>query len=265
MIRVALSSSALVGADYKKVLDVAREAGAHGVEWTDQGFVAPGDARASEEVMFATLRAGLCTVSYATMCRTCMHDRTLFRQALETTHQLNAPVLRLWSAPRDAGSGTASNGFVETARALGDEAGKKGVTLCFGLSADSMLHSSQHAAELLSAMDHPFVKLALEPSMDARFDDAMETLTALAGMTGLVMVHAGDVCGQLDGKDDRAEEWLQYLDAYDEQGDSPDMTRAVVIKSLKDGDDGHTKLCASIDSIRSWATTLRRYHKRRVL
>lgn len=259
---MALSSSALTGSDYKKVLRMASEAGAHGVEWTDEGYIEPGDSKASEEVMFATLRAGLCTLSYATRFRVCQDDRSMFRQALETTHRLNAPVLRLFSASRGLASSTEADGFVDTARSLGDEAGQKGVTLCFGLSADSILHSSKRAAELLSAMDHPFVKLTLEPSMDSRFDEAMDTLSELAGMTGLVLVHSGDVCGIDGGKDDRAEEWLQYLDAYDEQGDSPDMTRAIIIKSLHGS--GSDRLSASIRSLRSWATTLRRYHKRRV-
>ncbi len=262
MIRVALSSTALIGTDYKKVLQVAKEAGAHGVEWTDEGYIEPGDSKATEEIMFATLRAGLCTMSYATRFQVCLDDRSVFSQVLETAHQLNAPVLRLWSAPHDPASGNAADGFIETARSLGNEAGEKGVTLCFGLSAGSILHSSKRAAELFSAIDHPFVKLTLEPSMDSRFDEAMDILAELAGMTGLVMVHSGDVCGTDGGTDDRAEEWLQYLDAYDEQGDSPDMTRAIIIKSLKNEDCG--RLSASIGLIRSWATTLRRYHKRRV-
>jgi hypothetical protein len=35
---------------------------------------------------------------------------------------------------------------------------------------------------------------------------------------------------------ENAEDWLEYLDAFDEQGGSPDMVRHVLIRSFKGGD-----------------------------
>ncbi len=258
MVRTAFSSSALIGSDIKMVLDTAVAAGARGVEWTDDGFLAPGDVAASQAAMLSTLRAGLCTVSYASLYRAGLHGRAAFRLALATTHGLNAPVLRLWSAPR----GTGADAFVSEARSLGDEAGALGVTLCFGLSADSMLDSCRSASDLLSRIDHPFVKLAWSPGSGASFDDSMEEITSVSGRIGMFVVRSGDLGAHEGSAGNRAEEWLQYLDAYDEQGDNPDMARHVVIRSIDSGNPSDLAHC--VRSIDGWSADLRRYRKRRV-
>ncbi|PKL09255.1 MAG: hypothetical protein CVV51_04790 [Spirochaetae bacterium HGW-Spirochaetae-7] len=244
------------------VLATAVSAGVRGVEWTDDGFLAPGDVAAAQEAMVATLRAGLCTVSFATQYRACLHDRTAFALALATAHGLNAPTLRLWSAPRGGSPACDADAFVDEARSLGDEAGGLGVTLCFGLAADSVLDSCEAASVLLARIDHPFVKLAWSPEPNASFDDSMEAIASVAGRIGMFVVRSGDL-GDHGGKtSDRAEEWLQYLDAYDEQGDNPDMARHVVIRSIDGGNPADLASCVS--SIDGWSADLRRYHKRRV-
>ncbi|MBN2875778.1 MAG: hypothetical protein JXM71_11840, partial [Spirochaetales bacterium] len=91
----------------------------------------------------------------------------------------------------------------------------------------------------------------------------------ISGMVALVVVRSEDlglpagapVAAERDG--DRSEEWLQYLDAFDEQCGDPDMTRYVVLSSIRAGDE--TGLAGDIGAIRSWSDTLRRYHRRRIL
>ncbi len=240
---------------------MAVAARAHGIEWTDDGFIQPGDITASQDAMMATLRAGLSTVSYAVTFRVGSHDPSAFRAALDTACKLNAPILRLWSSPRSS-STKKKAAFVAAARTLGEEACERGVTLCFGLAADSLLDTTGHAATLLDAIDHPFVKIAWEPSAGLRFDDNMEEFGAIAGRIGIIVVRSEDLSDTGDDRDDRSERWFQYLDAFDEQGGSPDMARYVVIRSVKEDDT--TRLGADIGAIKSWGETLRRYRKRRV-
>lgn len=261
MIRTALSSAALAGSDIQTVISAAASSGVQGIEWTGDGYLPPGDSAKAQEAMYATLRSGLCTASYAMPGRAGIEDRTAFSRALSTARELNAPVLRLLPALRSGSPAADAETFADLARTLGDEAGVHGVTLCFGMDPGSVLDSCQRAAGLLAAIDHPFVKLAWEPVAGAGFDDAMEAIVSVAGRVGLIVVHPDDLDGAGNADGDRAEEWLQYLDALEEQGGSPDMTRHVVFRSVPDRAE---RLSAAVATIKSWSATLRRYHQRRV-
>jgi hypothetical protein len=125
-----------------------------------------------------------------------------------------------------------------------------------------LLDTTGHAAKLLDAIDHPFVKMAWEPSVGVRFDDNMDEFCAVAGRIGMIVVRFEDLSDTDGGRDDRSERWFQYLDAFDEQGGSPDMARYVVIRSVKEADTA--RLGADIAAINSWGETLRRYRRRRV-
>jgi sugar phosphate isomerase/epimerase len=262
MIRTALSSTAFIGSTIPQVLETAVASKAQGIEWTDDGFIQPGDSVTAQSAMMATLRAGLSTVSYAVTFRVGSHDPSAFRAALDTARGLNAPILRLWSSPKSQSSKKKS-AFISIARTLGDEVGEQGVTLCFGLASDSLLDTTANAAKLLEAIDHPFVKMAWEPSAGLRFDNNMEEFSSIAGRIGMIVVRSRDLFGMQDGQDEFSERWLQYLDAFDEQGGSPDMARHVVMRSVAEGD--YCRLAADMAAIRSWSDTLRRYHKRRVI
>lgn len=211
--------------------------------------------------MYATLRAGLCTASYAMPGRASLTDRAAFSQALSTARELHAPVLRLLPALQSGSPQADAETFADVALALGDEAGVHGVTLCFGIDADSTLDSNPMAASLLAMIDHPFVKLAWEPVAGAGFDDSMESIVSLAGRVGLMVVCPDDLDGAGEADGDRAEEWLQYLDALEEQSGSPDMTRHVVFRTMPEQAE---RLSSAVATVKSWSTTLRRYHQRRV-
>lgn len=261
MIRTALSSAALAGSDIQTVLASAIASGVQGIEWSGNEYLKPGDCAQAQGVMLATLRAGLCTASYAMPGRTSLDDRTAFRQALSTARELNSPVLSVLAALRSGSPLADAEEFASTARTFGDEAGEHGVTLCFGMGADSVLDSCQRAASLLALIDHPFVKLAWEPATGVSFDDAMEAIVSLAGRVGLMVIRPDDLDGAGKADDDRAEEWLQYLDSLEEQNGSPDMARHVVFRTMPDRAES---LSSAVTTIKSWNVTLRRYHQRRV-
>lgn len=262
MIQAALSSSAMIGADIDTVLETASAAGLRGVEWTDDGFFDPRDPSSVSAAMMATLRAGLCTVSYATLYRAVAHDRAAFRSALGVTRDFNAPMLRLWSGPRGDDRGLDASAFLDESRFLGDEAGKHGITLCFGISRRSVLASCDEATSVLAGTDHPFVKLAWEPASRGGFDAAMEDFTPLSGRIGLIVARGEDVLSADGLADARSEEWYQYLDSYDEQCGSPDMARYVVLSSTAGGPE---RLAEAAGAIAYWGAMLRRYRRRRVM
>ncbi|MBN2875355.1 MAG: hypothetical protein JXM71_09705, partial [Spirochaetales bacterium] len=193
MIRVALSSSALIGSTIETVLETAAGAGAQGVEWVDEGFIRPGDNTAATSAMFATLKSSLCTVSYAAAIRVGQDTHEACTMALSTAGSLNAPILRLLPADRGLSSYAAERAFIKEARMLGEEAGNKGITLCFGLSPASVLDSYHSAAGLIAEVGHPFVKIAWAPDRDAGFDCSMETLSSISGMVALVVVRSEDL------------------------------------------------------------------------
>jgi sugar phosphate isomerase/epimerase len=267
MIHAALSSAALMGSSPETVLKTARDAGLKGVEWSADGFLEPGDLALAGDLMMKTLRAGLCSVSYASLFRFGIHEQNSFCTVLKTADTLHAPMLRLWTGPREAGTcvggveGKPGREFAGEILRLADMAGELGISLCFGFAKDSILDSYDSAVRFFSSLDHPFVKLVWELLEGSSFDTAREAFAALSGRIGLVLARSSrdQDSGSLAGN---AEDWLEYLDAFDEQGGSPDMVRHVLIRSFKDGDT--TILADDSCRIATWSRQLRQYHKRRV-
>lgn len=267
MIQAALASSALSGASPEKVLATASEAGIRGVEWSAVGFLDPGDLSSAGDLMLRTLRAGLCSVSYASIFRIGIHDHGSFSTVLETAAALHAPLIRIWTGPPGVGTGIVDEGgrpsqsFRSEILKLADQAGNRGMCLCLGLTRGSILDTYDSAVRLFSSLDHPFIKLAWELLEGSDFDAARESFAALSGRIGLVLARSGDDqgAGSLAGDE---EEWLEYLDAFDEQGGSPDMVRHVLIHAFDAGKADMLKLDAG--RIENWSCQLRQYHRRRV-
>lgn len=255
MIYTALSSSSHTGSTIQKVLETAVGAGVKGIEWANGSHIPDNDLSVASDTMIATLRASLTTVSYAASYECGKDDRQAFCRSLATARELNAPILSLGPPPSMACLDFGA--YIDEARYMGDEAARLGITLCLGVADCPSLDSSQVAASLLSAIDHPFVRLSWEWPEDAGFDQAMESFSSVSGLVCLLYIKAGSLGGP---ECDKSEEWLQYLDAYDEQGGNPDMARYAVIRTV----DSQSGLTSDARLIDEWSTTLRRYRRRRV-
>lgn len=222
---------------------------------------------AAGDLMMQTLRAGLCSVSYASLFRFGIHDHGSFSTVLETTTALHAPMVRVWTGPRGVGTCSVDDGgkpdreFAAEILRLADKAGELGINLCFGFAKGSVLDSYDSAVEFFTSLNHPFIKLVWELLEGSSFDTARETFDSLSGRIGLVLAKSTDdesACSLACNDED----WLEYLDAFDEQGGSPDMVRHVLIRSFKNGD--ARGLAEDAGRIESWSRQLRQYHKRRV-
>ena len=268
MIHAALASAALSGESPETILQTALDAGVNGVEWSADGFLEQGDMAAAGDLMMKPLRAGLCSVSYASLFRFGIHDHGSFSKVLETAAALHAPMVRVWTGPRGVGTGfldddgRANGDFADEIFRLADKAGEQGISLCFGFAKGSILDSYDSAVRLFASLDHPFIKLVWELLEGCGFDTARESFAALSGRIGMVLARSGDgqdCCGSLA---ENAEDWLEYLDAFDEQGGSPDMVRHVLIRCFKDGK--AARLADDASHIATWSRQLRQYHHRRV-
>ncbi|MFH2115244.1 MAG: hypothetical protein ABIJ86_12140, partial [Spirochaetota bacterium] len=263
MIHAALSSAALLGAPPETVLQTARNAGISGVEWSADGFLEPGDMTMAGDLMMKTLRTGLCSVSYASLFRFGIHDHGSFGKVLETAATLHAPMVRVWTGPRGVGTGfvdddgKAGHEFAEEILRLADKAGELGISLCFGFAKDSILDSYDSAVSLFTSLDHPFIKLVWELLEGSGFDAAREAFAALSGRIGMVLARSTGDQDSHSSLAENAEDWLEYLDAFDEQGGSPDMVRHVLIRSFKDGDTA--RLADDASHIATWSRQLRQY------
>jgi len=266
MIRTALSSAAFLGASADQVLDAARLSGVNAVEWSCDGFIERGDAATAADLMLKTLKAGLSIAAYSTIYRIGLHSLDEFGRLLSTARNLQAPLVRLWSAPGLSGCyderKKADEFFIDQARYCGDLAGQQGITLCLSPARNSLLSNWDRSANLLTSINHPFVKLAWEPSPDLSFDDSMQRFTRLSGQIGLIVARQYSSDGTIHSLVQRDEDWSLYLDAFDEQGGDSDMVRYVVIRAIKDG--LAENLHADVALIKYYSEQLRRYYRRRI-
>ncbi len=263
MIHTALSSAALIGSPYASILESATKAGVHGIEWSYDSGLEPGNIAQAEDLMMATLRAGLSTASYASLFRVGVHSGEAFSALLATARALHAPIIRLWAGDKSPSPERDAEDFASSVRILADRAADEGVTLCLGMGRGSALDSYERARLLLEAADHPFVKLCWEPLPGSSFDGAMEAFSSLVGRVGILCARSSGKRSENILLRDKAEDWLLYLDAFDEQGGAPDMARYVVIRSFKDG--RPESLADDVRLVRHWAEKLRRYRRRRLL
>ena len=236
------------------------------MEWSADGFLQPGDMSVAGDLMIQTLRAGLCSVSYASLFRFGIHDHGSFSTILDTAATLHAPLVRVWTGPPGVGTcsvddeGKPGREFAKEILRLADKAGELGISLCFGFAKGSILDSYDKAIGFFTALDHPFIKLVWELLEGSDFDAPRGAFASLSGRIGMVLARSSS--GQDSSLADNADDWLEYLDAYDEQGGSPDMVRHVLIRSFKDGD--IARLAEDAACIADWSRQLRQYHKRRV-
>ncbi len=232
------------------------------MEWSTDGYLNVGDLEQANLLMLKTLRAGLSIASYATLFRAAYHDISGFTMALATARALQAPLMRIWSAPKTKSDRKDRSNFLETAKLLGDQAAKVGITICLGLAAGTVLDSCERATRLFHALDHPFVKLSWEPLPALGFDKAMRMFTGMNGQVGLMLAPFSSPLSQLRLLSEIEEDWISYIDAFDEQGGSPDMTRYVLFRAADVA--GQERLASDVGMIKHYSRQLRMYRRRRI-
>ncbi|HOT60450.1 MAG TPA: hypothetical protein PLJ83_12385 [Spirochaetales bacterium] len=262
MIHTALSSSSFIDYSPDEILKLAQRLQVDAIEWTSDGFFDEGDTEKASEYMKATLYSGFSVASYGTLFRVCQHDETIFKKILETATALGTSTIRVWAPQETHNIAKEETLFIKTSQRLGNLAGDKGICLCYNLDAASMLNTYSRASYLIKEIGHEFVKLAWEPLFTMPFDVIMNIFTELKGYIGILTSRFITPQGEPRSLCTYEEEWSQYLDAFDEQFDSPDMARYVIIRPYPGLP--MDKLQKDINIIKKYAVALRKYRRRRI-
>jgi sugar phosphate isomerase/epimerase len=158
MIRGGISSVSYRNSPPKTVIEMARGAGLGGIEWSADTHAPHGDFKRAEELMIATLRAGLTVTSYGSFFRLGVGDdsESSFALVLETARRLQAPAIRIW-APFDE---TASiDAITAEGCSFAEKTGKYGITLCIEPHERSAVADYRTLLAVAEKADHPFFRI----------------------------------------------------------------------------------------------------------
>ncbi|MBL8967065.1 MAG: TIM barrel protein, partial [Spirochaetaceae bacterium] len=156
MIRIGLSSSALLTRSVDEVIDFAVEAGFDAIEWAGGAHLPAGDRAAAGNVLMSTLRAGLSVASFAPLYKIEPGHRSGIDTLIEEASWLQAPVIRVYAGSRTAGGSCEERErLVAELRRLGDLSGRHGVTVCLSLGRKTCLDGYGSAGRLVEEVAHP--------------------------------------------------------------------------------------------------------------
>jgi len=242
MLRIGLSSSALLTRDLRAVLDAAKGAGVDAVEWAGDVHVPHDDPAAAQAAMMDTLRSGLTVASYATLYRASAEGEAglRFERVLDAAAALQAPLVRVYlgPAPRAGGRRPAARDgerLAAEARRLGDLAAARGLTLCLSFGRNTSLDSYPAALALVERIDHPFVRLAWEPLQGVPSAEASAALEACAPRLSMLVARRLDRDGAPLSLAGEADAWRRRLAAFSAAQADPKMGSFVVIGAVRDG------------------------------
>jgi 3-dehydroshikimate dehydratase len=215
MIRIGLSSSALLTRSAKDVIAAAKASGIDAIEWAGDLHVAHDDLAAVQSAMMDTLRAGLTTVSYAPLYRVSAESEAglRFGAVLRAAAILQAPFVRIYIGGPGRRDLAQVDKLAAAARRLGDMAARQGLTLCLSFGKGTGMDSYASAGELLAAIAHPFVRLAWEPLQGVSPGDATLALERSSPALGMILAKRPGGGATAEGFADEAGEWRLRLAA----------------------------------------------------
>lgn len=239
MIRLGLSSQALLTSTTDEVLAFARSAGFEGIEWAGEAHVPSGNRAAAEALMMATLVAGLSVVSFAPPYRVCPggENGLGFASILETASILQSPIVRIYAGSRSLSrlSETEGSGLRGELARLGDLAGARGVSICLSLGRNTGLDSYAAVSALLAELRHPFVGLAWEPLPGSSQAEATAALEKSGAAVRLLLARSADRGGRSLPLSGETEAWKRRLELYRSTEPDPKLSRFVLLGRTGEG------------------------------
>ncbi len=237
MIRCGLSSATYRNKDAATVIRLAVSAGLEGLEWTADTHAPQGDFKRADELMMATLRAGLTISSYGSFVRISAEcERTAL--ALATAKRLNAPLIRAWAAPGCKGDSSAKNR--EDLRSAwlkaADLTGKDGITLCIEPHPGSQIPSLADAARLVESAEHPFLMTCWTPPTGGDPQELASKQHLLALVRVRAWTESFDRLALADG-----DAWQTAVRGLSEEAQRESLDRWAILEYLEDEDEGTLK------------------------
>jgi hypothetical protein len=267
MIRLGLCSNSCITCDARGVIAAAAAAGLDTVEWASDAHLGAGEHRAAEELMIATLTAGLSTASYSTLYQAGAEDGGFkrFDAFLAIAAILQSPLMRIYACgERGAEAGADRQGeLASELRRLGDRAAVKGITLCLSMGRGTGFDGYDRAAKLVAETAHDFVRLAWEDLPTARPEEATGALEGLGGQAGLLIARCSSRDGRAKGVAEEAAAWRTRLGAFKRAEKDAKMSRFVLLGSPRsEGEAGAASLAADAAALREIITELEPPKKR---
>ncbi len=241
MLRGGISSVSYRNARAHDIIAAARGAGLGGIEWSADTHAPHGDLAKAEELMMATLRAGLTVSAYGSFYRVGRGPRSALdfpSAVLACARRLQAPIIRVWAAPlADAAGGGASVSLEALARealALADQAGRFGITVCIEPHELSVIRDYERLAELVTIADHPFFKACWAPLAAPPREEREESIAALAPHIALIHVRNWTRAYARRPLSENLECWVRVVDALAERARRSVLDHWALIEYLED-------------------------------
>ncbi len=231
MLRSGISSVSYRNRKAADIIEAARKTRFSGIEWSSDTHAPPGDLDTAENLMMATLRAGLTVSAYGSFHRIggCAEE---FAAVLASARMLQAPNVRVWAAPRTGVLPLAS--MAETARPLADEAGKFGITLCIEAHERSQVDRYETLAELVRLVAHPFFRVSWAPLPGLGKEELLAGAEALAPELTLIHVRNWNASYARQPLEDEDETWPGIIDAFLAREMKTDLDHWALIEYLED-------------------------------
>ncbi len=238
MIRLGLSSQALLTCDAKRIIAVAASSGVDAIEWAGEVHVPHDDLAVAEGAMMETLRAGLTIASYATLYRASGDGEAGLRieALLRAAEVLQAPLVRVFLGGQGSAqlAGNARARLVDEARRLGDRAAVAGRTICLSFGRNTSLDRYSKALDLVSEIGHPFVRLAWEALPGVGCDEATAALEAAGSLVSLIVARNIEPDGAVGSLASEEEAWRRRLLAFKRRESDPKMSSFIVIGAVRE-------------------------------
>jgi hypothetical protein len=265
MIRLGLCSNFCITSDAKGVIAAAVAARLDVIEWASDVHLGAGEHRAAEELMIATLTAGLTTASYSTLYQAGAEDSGFkrFDALLAIAAILQSPLMRIYAFFERAAVADRREDLASELKRLGDRAAVKGITLCLSMGRGTGFDGYERATRLVAEAGHEFVRLAWEDLPTARPEDATRALEGLGGKAGLLIAR----CSSRDGKPrplaEEAAAWRMRLGAFKRAEKDAKMSSFVLLGAPRDeGEAGRASLAADAQALRELVAELEPLNKK---
>jgi sugar phosphate isomerase/epimerase len=193
MLRGGLSSVSYRNAAPRTVIELAKGAGLRGIEWSADTHAPHGDVKRAEELMMATLRAGLTMPSYGSFYRLGRTDagQDDFLPVLETACRMQASTIRVWASFE---SGVSVEAVAGEGRKIAEAAGKHGITICLEPHERSAVSGYRALAEAARLADNPFFKICWTPLPACGNEELRRAAEELSPRLGLIHVRNWTAC-----------------------------------------------------------------------
>jgi hypothetical protein len=254
MVRIGISSSALLRKKPAEIVALAKDLGFDGIEWAGDPHCGEGDLATAAEVMMATLRAGLTIASYAPVYRVTSGGGSGigFPSILATAAAINAPFIRVYAGVAPLPIGAARAALLDELRSLGDEAGRKGIGLVLSPGARTCMETWTEALSLCDEVSHPFVGLAWEPLAEEKNGEGLEALVDDPRTFRLLRARRVHRSGRSRPLSEETAYWTRVFEAFEAKPGEPSIGSFALLGGIGDSSEGSIKaLGVDLDFARS--------------